>query len=145
MSAALSPSKLHSSTFSPLLLLRSIFNPRRSLNGSVLTVSKTIGLVSASYTAIIYSDSLRSRSSYSSMATSASGGDDVRSRSHQSPLASQRAKEQGESEATQAGRFARMFPLGAKEGFNQWVCSARRKQYALTKLTASSGLVCRQQ
>ena len=79
------------------------------------------------------------------MATSASGGDDVRSRSHQSPLASQRAKEQGESEAAQAGRFARMFPLGAKEGFNQWVCSARRKQYALTKLTVSSGLVCRQQ
>ncbi|OCK99761.1 alpha/beta-hydrolase [Cenococcum geophilum 1.58] len=54
------------------------------------------------------------------MATSASGGDDVRSRSQQSPLASQRAKEQGESEAAQAGRFARMFPLGAKEGFNQW-------------------------
>ncbi|OCK82544.1 alpha/beta-hydrolase [Lepidopterella palustris CBS 459.81] len=57
------------------------------------------------------------------MATSASSGDDLRDRSQhsqQSPLASQRAKDQAASEANQRGRFAQWFPLGAKEGFNQW-------------------------
>ncbi|KAF2258206.1 alpha/beta-hydrolase [Lojkania enalia] len=44
--------------------------------------------------------------------------EDVRGRAQQSPLASQRAKEQGQ--APQQGRFAQWFPLGAKEGFSQW-------------------------
>ncbi|KAF2014243.1 alpha/beta-hydrolase [Aaosphaeria arxii CBS 175.79] len=43
--------------------------------------------------------------------------DDVRVQTQQSPLASQRAKEEGQA---QTGRFATWFPLGAKEGFNQW-------------------------
>lgn len=51
------------------------------------------------------------------MAAQESG--EVRNRTQQSPLASQRAREAGE--AQQAGRFAQWFPLGAKEGFSQWV------------------------
>ena len=43
------------------------------------------------------------------------GGEDVRGRAQQSPLASQRAKENGE-----AGKVV-WFPLSAKEGFSQWV------------------------
>lgn len=45
------------------------------------------------------------------------GGEEVRGRAQQSPLASQRAKENGE-----AGKVV-WFPLSAKEGFNQWVRS----------------------
>ncbi|KAF1954297.1 alpha/beta hydrolase fold family protein [Byssothecium circinans] len=41
---------------------------------------------------------------------------DVRSRTQQSPLASQRANAQ----AQQQGRFEKWFPLGAKDGFSQW-------------------------
>ncbi|MCJ1437850.1 hypothetical protein MMC27_007237 [Xylographa pallens] len=57
------------------------------------------------------------------MATAASGGDDdYQSRSQQSPLASQRAKQgNNPTEANRTGRFSRgYFPLGYKEGFNQW-------------------------
>ena len=41
-------------------------------------------------------------------------------------LASQRAKEQTArpSSAQRSARFAGYFPLGYKEGFGQWVCSA---------------------
>ncbi|KAF2651203.1 alpha/beta-hydrolase [Lophiostoma macrostomum CBS 122681] len=53
------------------------------------------------------------------MAASDSGNEDVRNRTQQSALASQRAKEQGQ----QTGRFAQWFPLGAKEGFSQWWAS----------------------
>ena len=62
----------------------------------------------------------------SAMATASTSGsdDDLRSKSQQSPLASQRAKsQQHPSEANRTGRFSRgYFPLGYKEGFNQWVC-----------------------
>ncbi|KAF2472726.1 alpha/beta-hydrolase [Lindgomyces ingoldianus] len=50
------------------------------------------------------------------MATSENGGEELQHRTQQSPLASQRAKEQGQA----SGRFAQWFPLGAKEGFSQW-------------------------
>ena len=54
------------------------------------------------------------------MATAASSGDDdFKSKSQQSPLASQRAKEGGQAKRT--GRFTGYFPLGYKEGFSQWV------------------------
>jgi hypothetical protein len=48
---------------------------------------------------------------------------DGEGRGQQSPLASERAKEQGEQ---QQGRFAQWFPLGAKEGFSQWVSRTMR-------------------
>ena len=60
----------------------------------------------------------------SAMATAASGGDDdYQSRSQQSPLASQRAKQgNNPTEANRTGRFSGgYFPLGYKEGFHQWV------------------------
>jgi cardiolipin-specific phospholipase len=65
------------------------------------------------------------------MATSEGDGE-MRNRTQQSPLASQRAKEQGQP---QTGRFATWFPLSAKEGFNQWVSSsyAPVKSYAIGK------------
>ncbi|KAH7128571.1 Alpha/Beta hydrolase protein [Dendryphion nanum] len=44
------------------------------------------------------------------------GSEDVRVRGQQSPLASQRAREEGQAQ----GRFGQWFPLGAKEGWNQW-------------------------
>lgn len=46
---------------------------------------------------------------------SANNGDDLRGKTQQSPLASQRAKEQG---TQPKGGY---FPLGTKEGFSQWV------------------------
>lgn len=46
------------------------------------------------------------------------GDEGVRSRTQQSPLASQRAAEEGQAQSQ--GRFAQWFPLGAKDGFNQW-------------------------
>ncbi|KAI9842853.1 MAG: hypothetical protein M1837_006874 [Sclerophora amabilis] len=56
-------------------------------------------------------------------ASTATGpGDDIRSRTQQSPLASQRAKEQSNhpSAANRTGRFTQYFPLGYKDGFAQW-------------------------
>lgn len=53
----------------------------------------------------------------STMATSGNANANVEGRTQQSPLASQRAREAGQA----AGRFAQWFPLGAKEGFSQWV------------------------
>jgi hypothetical protein len=58
--------------------------------------------------------------------TMSQGADEeIRSRTQQSALASQRAAEAGQRPA--AGRFAQWFPLGAKEGFDQWVSSRRLK------------------
>ncbi|KAF2730982.1 alpha/beta-hydrolase [Polyplosphaeria fusca] len=51
------------------------------------------------------------------MATTESSSEEMRGRTQQSPLASQRAKEAGE---TQPGRFQQWFPLSAKDGFSQW-------------------------
>jgi hypothetical protein len=63
------------------------------------------------------------------MATTTSGeDDDYKSKSQQSPLASQRAKETGQAKRT--GRFTGYFPLGYKEGFSQWV---RRQLYVLLR------------
>ena len=48
--------------------------------------------------------------------------DDVRNRTQQSPLASQRAKQSDHpTEANRTGRMSNFFPLGWKDGFNQWV------------------------
>jgi len=64
------------------------------------------------------------------MATATSGGDDdYKSKSQQSPLASQRAKEGGQEK--RAGRFTGYFPLGYKEGFSQWV--GRHLEFPLRK------------
>ncbi|GME40621.1 Alpha/beta hydrolase fold-1 [Neofusicoccum parvum] len=56
------------------------------------------------------------------MAASANSDDDFRSRTQQSPLASQRAKQQGSvpPSAPNGRGFSGWFPLGYKEGFTQW-------------------------
>ncbi|KAF1997824.1 alpha/beta-hydrolase [Amniculicola lignicola CBS 123094] len=51
------------------------------------------------------------------MATQEGESEEMRGRTQQSPLASQRAKEEGQQGQ---GRFEKWFPLGAKEGFSQW-------------------------
>ncbi|KAL9122134.1 MAG: hypothetical protein Q9187_001311 [Circinaria calcarea] len=54
-------------------------------------------------------------------ATTSGSGDDLRSTGQQSPLASQRAKENdAPTAANRTGRFGGYFTLGYKEGFNQW-------------------------
>ena len=59
-----------------------------------------------------------------STAAANSNDDDLRSRSQQPVLASQRAKANGTpTEANRTARFSGYFPLGYKEGFSQWVCT----------------------
>ena len=60
-----------------------------------------------------------------SAATADAGGDDeLQSRSQQSPLASQRAKQsKAPTEANRTGKFGGYFPLGYKEAYSQWVCA----------------------
>lgn len=64
-----------------------------------------------------------SRLSSTMAATDAnSRNDDSQTRSQQSPLASQRAKQEGKTaENGRAAKSGGFFTLGYKEGFNQWV------------------------
>lgn len=61
------------------------------------------------------------------MATSSASeaGDTLKSKTQQSPLASQRDKAQADNptKATRTNRFTQYFPLGYKDGFSQWVCT----------------------
>lgn len=108
------------STFSPLRLLRHYLHARPNAKSAVC---KTVGFGGASYITISLSTPIRIDSkAQSTMAAAQSDGEDMRGRTQQSPLASQRASEQDQ---TQQGRFAQWFPLGAKEGFSQWVSGSR--------------------
>jgi len=71
-----------------------------------------------------------------SASTASSSDDDYTSRTQQSPLASQRARKQGNppSEANRTGKFGGYFTLGYKEGFSQWV-RFRRSLTVFTILT----------
>ena len=68
-----------------------------------------------------------SRRSSTMASTSASSNDDISySRPQQSPLASQRGKQNAspnESNQSQTAKSGGFFPLGFKEGFSQWVWS----------------------
>ena len=56
--------------------------------------------------------------------------DDIRNRTQQSPLASQRAKQTDHpTEANRTGRMSNFFPLGWKDGFNQWVSDTRTTNF----------------
>lgn len=59
----------------------------------------------------------------SSHAADSDGDIDIRSRGQQSPLASRRTKETGGTSQERKRRFVDLFPLGYKEGFNQWWAS----------------------
>lgn len=67
-----------------------------------------------------------SRRSSTMASTSASDNDDISyPRPQQSPLASQRGKQNAgpnESNQSQPAKSSGFFPLGIKEGFSQWVC-----------------------
>ena len=107
--------KLNPSTFSPLHLLRYYLNRAPATRS---TLCKTAGLTGAGYTFVVLSTPIRVDSKNNSTMATTEGGDEVRGRTQQSPIASQRAREQGQS---QQGRFGQWFPLGAKEDFSQWV------------------------
>ena len=66
-------------------------------------------------------------------ATTNGGNDDLMStRTQQSPLASQRAKQnQTPTEDNRKGRLGGMFTLGYKEGFSQWVRQAKNTAEAM--------------
>ena len=68
------------------------------------------------------------RNSSAMAATASDSGDDVGSRTQQSPLASQRAKtSNAPTEANRTGKMGGYFTLGYKEGFGQWVCPSWRR------------------
>ena len=59
--------------------------------------------------------------------TADDGDDEVRSKPQQSPLASQRGKEDNTSaDSAKSGRTGGYFTLGYKEGFSQWVSRESR-------------------
>ena len=107
----------YSSLFAPLLSAVSL----RDLL-ALFPINKGLRISARKSTSI---NSSASRRYLSAMATAASGSDDdYRSKAQQSPLASQRAKQANQpTESNRTGRFGGgYFPLGYKEGFNQWVC-----------------------
>ena len=115
------------------LLKKSInrsFDKSTLLSGRILRAAVTRS--NKSFTALsVRKQNSRLRNSYrpsSAMAATASdNGDDVGSRTQQSPLASQRAKQNNApTEANRTGRIGGYFPLGYKEGFSQWVCPLQK-------------------
>lgn len=65
---------------------------------------------------------LPSRNQTTMASTSNNNSDNLRPKTQQSPLASQRAKQSSTpSESNRTARFTGYFPLGYKEGFSQWV------------------------
>lgn len=67
-----------------------------------------------------------------STATANGNDDDFSTRSQQGMLASQRAKaEKVPTEANRTGRFSGYFPLGYKEGFSQWACTAFSQRWII--------------
>lgn len=107
---------LTASTHSPLHLLRRYLHSRP---GARRVLSRTVGFGGASWISLSLSTPVQIRDA-STMAAPHDEDHDPRGRTQQAPLASQRATEQGQS---QQGRAAKWFPLGAKEGFTQWVSS----------------------
>ena len=87
-------------------------------------LSKSVGFSGASYIGLSLSSApIKLDASTRGNATMAAGGaqdgEEIRERTQQPMLASQRAKESGE-QAQQQGRFGKWFPLSASEGFSQW-------------------------
>lgn len=72
----------------------------------------------------IYCKSEVRYSTMSATTANAGGDDEIRPRSQQSPLASQRAKEgDTPTDANKTGKSGGYFPLGYKEAYSQWVCT----------------------
>jgi hypothetical protein len=90
-----------------------------------------------------FNTSIRQYSTMSaSTASSQSGENEIRTRTQQSPLASQRAKEQAEKDGRRRGPFSgNLFPMGYKEGFSQWVRNCAVVINILTDIEMSSGQI----
>ena len=105
-----------------LRMLRLYFRTRPAARGAL---QKTVGFGGASYISLSLSTPIKiGEKSGSTMAAQdesagASASGDVRAKTQQSPLASQR------SDGQAPGRVAKWFPLSASDGFSQWVsCNA---------------------
>jgi hypothetical protein len=110
------------STRFPLHLLRRYLHTRP---GARRVLVRTASFGGASWISLSLSTPIKIRDS-STMAAP-QDDDEMRGRTQQAPLASQRAKDQAQS---QQGRVAKWFPLGAKEGFSQWVGRRRSNRHA---------------
>lgn len=76
------------------------------------------------------------------MAAPANSDEEFRSHTQQSPLASQRARQQGSvpPSAPNGRGFNGWFPLGYKEGFSQWACCSFPAPTGNLLTRSSSGL-----
>lgn len=105
---------LSRSTLNPLLVLRYYLHTRP---GARRALASTLSVGGASWISLSLATPVKIERGASSMAAT-QDEEEMRGRTQQAPLASQRAREQGQE---QQGRVAKWFPLGAKEGFTQWV------------------------
>ncbi|KAF9693187.1 hypothetical protein EKO04_008719 [Ascochyta lentis] len=93
-------------------MLRLYLRARPAARGAL---HKTVGFGGASYISLSLSTPIKigDKSSSTMAAQDDSGDGELRAKTQQSPLASQRQE-------AQAGRVAKWFPLSASEGFSQW-------------------------
>lgn len=82
------------------------------------------------------------RRATATMAAPANSDEEFRSHTQQSPLASQRARQQGSvpPSAPNGRGFNGWFPLGYKEGFSQWACCSFPAPTGNLLTRSSSGL-----
>lgn len=89
----------------------------------------------SAYRAQLYGTQAHSTSASAALRYSTMAADgqesELRNKTQQSPLARQRAKENGETEKA-GGRFSNLFPLGYRDTFSQWVCLYIGSTMALT-------------
>lgn len=97
-----------------LRMLRLYLRSRPAARGAL---QKTVGFGGASYISLSLSTPIKigEKSSSTMAAQDDSASGELRTKTQQSPLASQRA------DGAAPGRMAKWFPLSASEGFSQWV------------------------
>ena len=95
-------------------MLRLYLRSRPAARGAL---QKTVGFGGASYISLSLSTPIKigEKSSSTMAAQDDSASGELRTKTQQSPLASQRA------DGAAPGRMAKWFPLSASEGFSQWV------------------------
>ena len=97
-----------------LRMLRLYLRSRPAARGAL---QKTVGFGGASYISLSLSTPIKigEKSSSTMAAQDDSASGELRTKTQQSPLVSQRA------DGAAPGRMAKWFPLSASEGFSQWV------------------------
>jgi cardiolipin-specific phospholipase len=97
-------------------MLRLYLRTRPAARGAL---QKTVGFGGASYISLSLSTPIKiGEKSSSTMAAQDEQSGELRTKTQQSPLASQRP-----ADGQAPGRIAKWFPLSASDGFSQWVCS----------------------